>query len=69
MQNGKTNVFAIGDIIEWREQKTLSKLPAQAAVVAANILSAVKGSPAKQEYKGFMGECFCLPQCYHGMQG
>ncbi|KAG9031110.1 hypothetical protein FRB95_003156 [Tulasnella sp. JGI-2019a] len=56
LRDGKTNVFALGDIIDWPEQKTLSKVPTQAAVVSANILSAIKGSPGKQEYKGFMGE-------------
>lgn len=55
LANGKSNVFALGDIIEWQEQKTISKVPTQAGVVVPNILAAVKGTPMKQEYRGFMG--------------
>ncbi|KAG8862923.1 hypothetical protein FRB96_000343 [Tulasnella sp. 330] len=68
LRNGKTNVFAIGDIIDWPEQKTLSKLPTQAAAVTANILSAVKGSPGKQEYKGFL-EAIVVPLGPNGGRG
>ncbi|KAG8888888.1 hypothetical protein FRB98_006553 [Tulasnella sp. 332] len=60
LTNGKSNVFAIGDIIEWPQQKMVSKVPTQASVVVANILSAVKGAPMKQQYKGFM-EAISVP--------
>ncbi|KAG8884108.1 hypothetical protein FRB98_002598 [Tulasnella sp. 332] len=60
LANGKSNVFAVGDIIESQQQKMVSKVPAQASVVVANILSALGGAPMTQEYKGFM-EAILVP--------
>lgn len=60
LQSGKTNVFAIGDVIEWTEQKNLAKIPAMAAVLVPNILAAIEGKPAPKVYKGFM-DAIVLP--------
>ncbi|KAG9008496.1 hypothetical protein FRB94_013220 [Tulasnella sp. JGI-2019a] len=54
LANGKSNVFALGDIIEWPEEKLIAKIPTQAGIVSANLLSAIRGTPQKQEYKGYM---------------
>ncbi|KAG8966180.1 hypothetical protein FRC03_012370 [Tulasnella sp. 419] len=54
LSNGKTNVFAIGDIIEWKEQKQVAKISTHSSVLIANLLSAIKGSKGTKEYKGFM---------------
>lgn len=57
LANGSTNVFALGDIIDTTQQKTISKVPAQAEVVAANILAATKGGLGAKQYNGYMGGC------------
>lgn len=54
--SGKRNVFAIGDIIDWPEEKTFAKIDPQAAVLVPNILSSVKGQPMKKKYGGDTGE-------------
>lgn len=61
LSNGKTNVYAVGDIIEWDEEKQLAKTPAHVAVVAANILASINNKTDKpKEYGGFMGTCDAL---------
>lgn len=49
---GHPGVFAIGDIIDWPEQKQAAKAPAHAATAAANVASFLNGAPLKSEYKG-----------------
>ncbi|EIN13948.1 FAD/NAD(P)-binding domain-containing protein [Punctularia strigosozonata HHB-11173 SS5] len=46
------DVFAAGDIIDWKEQKQLAKYPVHAGVVAANILSILSGQSPTKVYKG-----------------
>ncbi|KAH8120013.1 FAD/NAD-binding domain-containing protein [Phellopilus nigrolimitatus] len=46
------DIFAAGDIIAFKEQKTLAKVPGHAAVVAANIISLVNGQQPKKTYAG-----------------
>jgi len=60
LANGKTNVYALGDIIEWNEQKTLSKVAPQVPVVSGNILAQIAGKPATKKYNGFM-EVIVIP--------
>ncbi|EIW87029.1 FAD/NAD(P)-binding domain-containing protein [Coniophora puteana RWD-64-598 SS2] len=51
--SGHDNVFAAGDIIEWKEQKQAAKTGSHAAIVAANVLSLLGGSTsALKSYKG-----------------
>jgi len=45
------SIFAIGDIIDWNEQKQAFKANGHASVVAANILSLLSGSKAQKKYK------------------
>lgn len=45
------SIFALGDIIDWNEQKQAFKSQGHGAVIAANILSLVKGSKAEKKYK------------------
>lgn len=51
LANGKTNVFALGDIIDWDEQKMLVKVGGHVPVVVANVLSVVNGDKPTKEYK------------------
>ncbi|KAG9026740.1 hypothetical protein FRB95_008512 [Tulasnella sp. JGI-2019a] len=60
LSNGKSNVFALGDIIEWPEQKTIFKVRPQAAIVAANLLSAINGTPLEKTYDGHL-EVIAIP--------
>ncbi|KAG8898418.1 hypothetical protein FRB99_007447 [Tulasnella sp. 403] len=52
LSNGKRNVYAVGDIIDWNEPKTLSKANAHAPIAAANIIAAVNGRQPTNQYKG-----------------
>ncbi|TDL28126.1 FAD/NAD(P)-binding domain-containing protein [Rickenella mellea] len=45
-------IFAAGDIIDFKEQKQVAKVPGHVGVVAANLLSILKDQPPKKEYKG-----------------
>ena len=47
-----TNIYAIGDVIDWAEQKQAAKAPKHAQIAAANILSQLNGSPATKKYTG-----------------
>jgi len=44
-------IFALGDILDWDEQKQLFKTSGQASVIAANILSVLGGSEPRKNYK------------------
>lgn len=58
LRNGKTNVYAVGDIIEWDEEKQLSKVPKHVEPVVANILASINKSAGQPKaYGGFMGAC------------
>ncbi|KAF9521810.1 hypothetical protein CPB83DRAFT_865217 [Crepidotus variabilis] len=47
------NIFALGDIVDWPEVKTLSKITfGQSAVVIGNVSSFIKGKTLKKIYKG-----------------
>jgi apoptosis-inducing factor 2 len=45
------DIFALGDIIDWDEQKQISKAWSHAAIVAANVDAHLSGRQLK-EYKG-----------------
>jgi len=45
-------VFAVGDIVEWKEQKQASKTYAHAAIAAKNIVALTLGQQAQTLYKG-----------------
>ncbi|KAJ7070851.1 FAD/NAD(P)-binding domain-containing protein [Mycena amicta] len=46
------NIFAVGDVINYVEQKQVMKAMAHAGIVAANIISLLSGSSALKPYKG-----------------
>ncbi|KAF5318334.1 hypothetical protein D9611_014247 [Ephemerocybe angulata] len=46
------NIFAAGDIIEWKEQKQAAKAAGHVSVVVKNVLSALKGQSPSAQYKG-----------------
>ena len=45
------SIFALGDIIDWDEQKKAFSSYGHGSVIAANILSLLDGSEAKKKYK------------------
>ena len=47
-----TNIYAIGDLIDWSEQKQAAKAPKHAEIAAANILSQLNGGAATKKYTG-----------------
>lgn len=47
-----SDIFAAGDIMSFKEQKTLAKIPGHVAVVVANILSLISGFVPKKTYSG-----------------
>jgi len=49
---GHPGVFAVGDIIHWRECKQAAKGNAHVAVVAPNVVSFLEGRPLAKKYKG-----------------
>jgi NADH dehydrogenase FAD-containing subunit len=49
---GFEDVFALGDIIDWKEQKQAAKAGNHAAVVAANVLSLLEGNTLVKSYTG-----------------
>ncbi|KAL0564788.1 hypothetical protein V5O48_017250 [Marasmius crinis-equi] len=51
---GRSNVFAVGDIVNWSEQKTAMKALAHVAVVVKNIIDLLAGKPTMAVYKGSM---------------
>ena len=46
-------IFAVGDIIDWKEQKQAAKANGHGPVVVANVLRLLAGQPARKEYGGF----------------
>ncbi|KAK0466346.1 uncharacterized protein EV420DRAFT_1511174 [Desarmillaria tabescens] len=44
-------IFALGDILDWKEQKQAAKANAHAALISTNVLNYLDGKPLK-EYKG-----------------
>lgn len=60
LSNGKTNVYAVGDVIDWAEQKQLAKVPGHVSVVVPNILAAIKNQQPPKVYNGGM-EGILLP--------
>lgn len=57
---GHPGVFALGDIIDWKEEKQAAKIAGQSAVVIANLLSFLAGGPSKKAYKGSV-EAIIIP--------
>ena len=49
---GHPGVFAVGDIIDWEEQKQAAKANTHVQVVSANVVSFLEGKPYKKKYKG-----------------
>jgi len=46
------NIYAIGDVIDWSEQKQAAKTPKHAQIAAANILSQLSGGSPSKQYTG-----------------
>lgn len=46
------NIYAIGDVIDFDEQKQAAKAPKHAQIAAANILAQISGGDAKKTYSG-----------------
>ena len=46
------NIYAIGDVIDWVEQKQAAKAPKHAQIAAANILAQLNGGVPKKSYSG-----------------
>lgn len=46
-------IFAVGDIIDWKEQKQAAKAGGHAPVVVANVVNLLAGRPGRKEYGGF----------------
>ena len=46
-------IFAVGDIINWKEQKQAAKAGGHAPVVVENLLRFLAGKPVRKEYTGF----------------
>ncbi|KAH8996350.1 FAD/NAD-P-binding domain-containing protein [Lactarius akahatsu] len=46
------NIYAIGDVIDWSEQKQAAKAPKHAQIAAANILSQLNGGSPGKQYTG-----------------
>lgn len=57
---GHPGVYALGDIIDWKEEKQAAKIAGQSAVVIANLLSFLAGGPSKKAYKGSV-EAIIIP--------
>ncbi|KZS91692.1 FAD/NAD-P-binding domain-containing protein [Sistotremastrum niveocremeum HHB9708] len=51
---GETNVFAAGDVIEYKEQKQVAKAAGHAPVIIENVIALLSGSSPSKEYKGSM---------------
>ncbi|TRM61616.1 hypothetical protein BD626DRAFT_584561 [Schizophyllum amplum] len=49
---GHDDIFAAGDIIDWKEQKQAAKSPGHAAVVAKNVKALLEGAKPTAVYKG-----------------
>lgn len=52
LSNGNTNVYAVGDVIDWAEQKQVAKVAGHVAVIVPNILAAIKNQQPPKVYKG-----------------
>lgn len=48
------SIFALGDVIDFPEQKQVTKYPGHVEVVTANILSMLDGMKPTKDYKGTM---------------
>jgi len=46
-------IFAVGDIVDWKEQKQAAKANGHGPVVVANVLHFLAGQPVRKEYGGF----------------
>ena len=60
LENGKQNVYACGDIIQWEQQKSLAKIPSHISVLVPNLLNAIQGQASTKNYKGFF-EVLSIP--------
>jgi len=47
-----SNIYAIGDVTDWQEQKQAAKAPKHADIAGANILSQISGGVPKKAYSG-----------------
>ncbi|KAI0301617.1 FAD/NAD-P-binding domain-containing protein [Multifurca ochricompacta] len=47
-----SNIYAIGDVVDWAEQKQAAKAPKHAQIAAANILAQLSGGAPKKTYTG-----------------
>lgn len=45
------SIFALGDIIDWKEQKQAFKTSGHASVITANVMSLLNGSKPGKQYK------------------
>ncbi|KAF8517270.1 FAD/NAD-binding domain-containing protein [Hysterangium stoloniferum] len=57
--NGYNNIFALGDMIEWKEQKQIGKIAyGHLPIVVANVGDVANGATPKKVYKGSMEMIF-----------
>lgn len=49
---GHQDIFVIGDVIDWNEQKQSFKAQAHADIAVANVLSLLKGQKKLKKYTG-----------------
>lgn len=54
-------VFAVGDIIDFPEQKQAGKVMSHGGVVQANLTSFLEGKPQTSLYKGPFAEAIVIP--------
>ena len=45
------SIFAVGDIIDWNEQKQAAKTAGHASTIVANVLNLLGGSKPQKQYK------------------
>jgi len=63
---GHPGVFAMGDIIDWKEQKQATKVSSHISVVQKNIIAYLSGQEFKAIYKGAMEMIFIPIGKNHG---
>jgi NADH dehydrogenase FAD-containing subunit len=55
---GHKDIFVIGDIIDWDEQKQAAKANVHANLIVPNVLSVLQDKAAQNKYKGSMEAIF-----------
>jgi NADH dehydrogenase FAD-containing subunit len=55
---GHDNIFVIGDVIDWNEQKQAAKANVHADLIVPNVLAILQGKTPRNKYKGSMEGIF-----------